>query len=67
MDILKTIWSSDCTGNCIGIIIAEDRVTKEQNTYIGICKALNDEADDIDYIINYGAKYPRKVFEQILK
>ena len=62
---MKATWFTAPKG-CIGIVVTKDKY-KGEVAYIGQCQEGNTEKEDIQYIINYGAKFPieaaKKLFE----
>lgn len=51
---------------CIGIVIAEERFSKERRTYIGIGDS-RDEEEDIKHILNTGISLTREVTEWLVE
>jgi len=52
--------------NCIGIVIVESQPTKELKAYIGLCEGYNQQSDE-KYVAEYGAPFPLKVAQLLMK
>jgi len=62
---MKTLAYRWFTGrDCVGIVLCEDEITKEKKAYIGGVVGLN-EADDIEYIKDWGTSFPVNVAEKL--
>lgn len=63
MKILKSVWFTSGR-HCIGIVMGQDKVTKEEKAYIGVGEGENQEVDE-EFIATHGAKFPPEIARQL--
>ena len=66
MKVLADYWFSDMYGDTVGIVVAEDEVTKERKAYIGVGAGFNQEADK-ESILDGGQKLPISFLRSLLQ
>lgn len=66
MKVLKVFWFGNFGVNILGIIKAQDNITKEIKFYIGTGKGESEETD-IEIILAGGQKYTEEQFKNLFK
>ncbi len=66
MKINHATWFTLRTGQCIGIVVGEDEVTKKKKAYIGTGKGIDEEADK-KKIVEQGTSVSILAVEEICK
>lgn len=66
MKILDTKWITLMTGECIGIVVGEDKITGKRKAYIGMGQGRNED-DDTTQIAENGSPLYLSMVEEILK
>ncbi len=66
MNVLEAIWFTTRKAGTVGVIVAEDEVTKERKVYVGQASGL-DETTDAQWILDWGVRLKQERWMAIAK
>lgn len=66
MKVIKVIWGNSLDNSLSGLILAENDDGRRY-WYLGSRVNCATEQEDIDYILNWGQKYPLEYFSKVLE